>query len=200
MFFVAYLKVLGKNVVLPATWICNIENHFENFVNNSINSNQAFLCYYTTNEDAFSNGCPIDEFAPNFRLPMVQRINDDGSFDGCFLAKLRKFRSKHLKQNEFMLYSYSNHTQIHIFCFYLENYDDAIVSMHRLRNVEPAIYNSRRLAELPLPSAQNGQDSVNSSNNESFVSNREHDDIISGGDSTDGDRTDRTDASIQLAK
>lgn len=103
MFFVAYLKVLKKNVVLPAKWICNIENHFEKFVNNSINSNQSFLCYYTNNDDAFLNDCPNEDFAPNFRLPMVQRINADGSFDGCFLAKLKKYKSKYFKMHAFVM-------------------------------------------------------------------------------------------------
>lgn len=98
MFFVAYLKELEKNVVLPATWICNIDNHMEKFVNNSINCNQSFLCYYTNNEDAFIDGCPNEEFAPNFQLPMVQHINSDSLFEGCFSAKLRKYKSKYFNR------------------------------------------------------------------------------------------------------
>lgn len=96
MYFVAYLKALHRNVVLPANWINNIDEHFEKFVNNSINSNQSFLCYFTNNEAAFIDGHPKKDFAANFGLPMVKQTNADGSFEGCFLGKLKKFKSKYL--------------------------------------------------------------------------------------------------------
>lgn len=96
MYFVVYLKALQKNVVIPATWIHEIDSHIEKFINNSINKNQSFLCYYTNNEAAYIDGCPKPYFLPNFCLPMVQQPNPDGSFDGCFVGKLKKFKSKNL--------------------------------------------------------------------------------------------------------
>lgn len=95
MYFVVYLKPLKKNVVLPATWIHDIGNHFEKFMNRSINTSQWFLCYYTTKNDAFDNGCPKKDFAPDFDSDIITEINANESFDGCFLGKLKQFRRKY---------------------------------------------------------------------------------------------------------
>lgn len=96
MYFVVYLKSLKKNVVLPATWICDIGNHFEKFMNRSINSSQWFLCYYTTNNAAFVDGCPKKDFSPDFDSPVIGEINANDSFDGCFYGKLKQFIRKNL--------------------------------------------------------------------------------------------------------
>lgn len=86
MFFVVYLKALKRNVVLPATWIHEIGSHFEKFMNRSINSSQWYLCYYTTNNNAFVNGRPNDEFLPDFDSDIITEINANESLMVVFWA------------------------------------------------------------------------------------------------------------------
>lgn len=92
MYFVAYIFLLKKNVVVPAEWICEIGNHFEKFVNNSLNSNQMFVCYYTNKNEAFIEDQPNKEFEPDFTLALVEDIN--GTFEGCFYCELVHFSRK----------------------------------------------------------------------------------------------------------
>lgn len=66
--------------------------------------------------------------------------------------------------------------------FDLEYYDDAVTFMVRLRNVEPAIYNQRRVAELPLPQLNNLAVS-----NDSFAENTESHDGIQADDVVNND-------------
>lgn len=98
MYFIVYLEKLNKNVILPATWIKNIEQHFEKFMNRSINRSQAQLCYYTTNAEAFetnntANNRPRKEWLPSF-VEMVRETIEGQPFDGCFLGFLQHFKGK----------------------------------------------------------------------------------------------------------
>lgn len=93
MYFVVYIIKLKRYVVVPSTWIFGFDEQLEKFVNYSLNRSQNFLCYYTTNEDAFIDGCPNAHFEPNFNV-MVDNINSDGSFDGGFIVKLKRCKSE----------------------------------------------------------------------------------------------------------
>lgn len=86
--------LLNKNVVVPSTWIRDIDKHFEKFVNNSLNCSQKFVCYYTTNDSVFDDGRPKHEFQPDFTVDPLTELNTDGSFDGYFQAKLQHFSSE----------------------------------------------------------------------------------------------------------
>lgn len=93
MYFVVYIEKLKKDVILPHKWINGIRKQFEKFVNGTLKGPQLFLCYFTTNPDAFVDGRPDVNFVPNFDV-MVENINQDGTFDGCFYGKIKKYRSK----------------------------------------------------------------------------------------------------------
>lgn len=96
MYFVVFLEKLKTNVILPASWIKDIEDHFEKFMNRSINRSQALLCYYTTNLEAFeANKCPRKDWPASFGN-MVDDPIDDHPFDGCFLGFLQQFKGKSL--------------------------------------------------------------------------------------------------------
>lgn len=95
MYFVVYLHKLNKHFVIPATWIKDIDEQLEKFINASLNKSQIFLCFYTTNAAAFIDGRPDAEFEPDFST-MVNALNDDGSYDGCFYGNLKLFKSKFL--------------------------------------------------------------------------------------------------------
>lgn len=93
-YFVVFLRQLKKYVVLPAAWIKDIDKHYEKFVNNSLNRSQLFLCFFTSNEAAFIDGCPDNNFAIDFDSEIVDEINPDGTFNGCFLGKLKRFHGE----------------------------------------------------------------------------------------------------------
>lgn len=96
MYFIVYLEKLNKNVVLPTTWIKDIELHFEKFINRSINRSQLQLCYYTTNTEAFeANSRPRKEWPASF-VEMVQDPIDGQPFDGCFYGFLQHFKGNFL--------------------------------------------------------------------------------------------------------
>lgn len=97
MWFVVYLKKLNKNVILPESWIKDIGDHYEKFMNYSVNSSQSFLCYYTTNQAAFDmNNQPNVDFEADFSSNMVTEMNSDGTFNGCFIGKIKKCKCKYI--------------------------------------------------------------------------------------------------------
>lgn len=67
MYFVA--KILSSNtiVVVPKKWVFGIENHWERMVNNGINKNNSFLCFYSEKPDALdAQGRPNEEYIPDW--------------------------------------------------------------------------------------------------------------------------------------
>lgn len=94
MFFVMYLFTLKKNVIIPIQWINDVGKHLEKFIYNGLNKNQWFLCYYTTKEDAFIDDRPNENYAPDFDLALVTKVNQNDEFDGCFVGKLVHFHRK----------------------------------------------------------------------------------------------------------
>lgn len=94
MYFVVYLHKLNKHCVIPAAWIKDIEPQLEKFINISLNKSQVFLCYNTTNAAAYIDGRPDTDFQPNFSV-IVDEINADGTYDGCFLGNLKQFKCKY---------------------------------------------------------------------------------------------------------
>lgn len=90
MYFVVFLPALKKNVVLPAEWIYNVGDHLEKFINNGLNKNQWFLCYYTTKEAAFNDDHqPNKDAIPDFSLDLITKESD--IFNGVFFGLLVHF-------------------------------------------------------------------------------------------------------------
>lgn len=88
MYFVVY--VVGSNtlVIVPSSWIQDIDEHLEKFINRSLNTAQRFVCFYTNDENAFeSNGAPNMDYPANFNMPY--RNDFDGP--GCFIVRLKRF-------------------------------------------------------------------------------------------------------------
>lgn len=95
MYFVIYLSTLNKRVIIPTEWINDVGNHLEKFINNGLNKNQLFLCYYTTKAAAFIGDKPDKNYVPDFKLDLVTKINDNGEFDGCFIGQLVHFNREY---------------------------------------------------------------------------------------------------------
>lgn len=83
-YFVVFSREMKENVILPASWIKDIEKHLEKFLNNSINRSQVFLCFSPdVSSDAFDDdGCPDQNFEPDFHS-----IN-------CFRANMKHYFGK----------------------------------------------------------------------------------------------------------
>lgn len=111
--------------------------------------------FYWSNETN-GNGEPNVDIKPNFDLPLQTSFPPED--DGCYFGQ-----------------------PIHFFC----KYTDAVAYKNRLRSIEPAVYNVRRLTETPLPdlsqnnSDENGNEndnlSLNLSNNENDEANHQND-------------------------
>lgn len=108
MYFVVYLVPLKKNVVIPASWIYGIGDQLEKFINLGMNHNQWFLCYYSTNPDAFIDDQlkePNENFEADFAIDLITKINTV-QFEGVFLGNLIYFTRKyhHYPKNIFKEY------------------------------------------------------------------------------------------------
>lgn len=91
MFFVAHFLNNGKHIVVPKSWILSIDEHWEKFINNSINRNQKFLCFYTENNEAQDEqGRPNCTFVPNFEL----EVDPVFPMEGCYTVKLIRYKGK----------------------------------------------------------------------------------------------------------
>lgn len=145
MYYVVYLKSLHRNVIVPCNWVNNDTDHNEKHMNYGLNSSQTFICFYTSNPDAFeAENRPKIDFEPNFDA-MFNNVNGDG----LFACKLKTFRSECIK-NIFMP------NILAFWCIFSENIEAALGDLYRFRNIEPPIYNENRLKERPIPEQIDG--------------------------------------------
>lgn len=78
----------NQHKIVPESWIKDAKNHVEKFINESLNHNQVFRCFYTTNPDAFdNNGGPKSDYQPDFSLEIRDTMGE-----GCFFGVLKKFK------------------------------------------------------------------------------------------------------------
>lgn len=91
MFFVVFLIEAKKTVVIPQTWVHGIKNQWKKFLNNSINRNQQYLCYYSEETHAKdAQGHPNANFIPNW--PMLITLNAVYPATGCYYANLLAYK------------------------------------------------------------------------------------------------------------
>lgn len=95
MYFVVYLNALAKNVLIPANWIYDIGRNVEKFINNGINRNQYFLCYYTNKPDAFVDGQPDENIVPEFKMNLITKVNPGDQYDGVFFGNVIRFQREY---------------------------------------------------------------------------------------------------------
>lgn len=79
------------HVIVPITWIEDIDSHWEKFVNESINRNQRFKVFYSQEADATDDfGWPDLSYVPNFTVA----IDPQFPATGCYKAKLVAYKGK----------------------------------------------------------------------------------------------------------
>lgn len=89
MYFVVFLMSPRVYVTIPENWIKDFDRHNEKFLNQGINANQTYVCYYTKNANAKNeNGTILLNFTPDFDT------NFEPTFPstGCYLCRIVKAR------------------------------------------------------------------------------------------------------------
>lgn len=81
-----------KNIIIPSHWLDADEKQIEKFINYGLNHNQKYRCYYNVNKNF--------DFEPNFDDFPIENILFPN--EGCYIAKIIKFKSKY--NNLFMSY------------------------------------------------------------------------------------------------
>lgn len=83
MFFVVFSKRMCDHFIVPTTWVQDFK--WKNHVNRSLNKNQEYRIYWTTQKQAWINGTPNANFVPNFRAEIVYDETAIESCDICYL-------------------------------------------------------------------------------------------------------------------
>lgn len=99
MYFIAYFDVPKLHVIIPKTWIMEVDKHWEKFVNNSINRNQKHLCFYSERPGAMidredDEKEPDTNYVPDFTLDRCNIFPTEG----CYTANLVTYKGlkKHI--------------------------------------------------------------------------------------------------------
>lgn len=69
MYFIVYILQIARYVVVPYSWI-KLNAFMERLINTGINSNIIFEVFYTQDRDAFVNGIPRIDYAPNIQASL----------------------------------------------------------------------------------------------------------------------------------
>lgn len=89
MYYIVYLLKDKINIIVPQTWIKDINDHIEKFINSGLNSSQKFLCFWTESPHAFDeNGRPKLNFEPDSNAEIADRF----PHTGWHICKLKKCR------------------------------------------------------------------------------------------------------------
>lgn len=89
MFYVVFLKVPRRNVLVPNTWVYNYESQMNKDMFHGVNPAQSVLCFYSP--DAYDDAGLPQIVEPNFNYPVneVQFPNE-----GCYEARIKIFKGK----------------------------------------------------------------------------------------------------------
>lgn len=78
-----------QRYIVPHSWIENLQDHLEKFINRGLNRNQTFTVFYTDNPDAFDeNNVPRQSYHPNFAASPHRILPREGLYD-CKLMNVR---------------------------------------------------------------------------------------------------------------
>lgn len=88
MFFIAKILQTKTRVIIPKTWVFDVENYWERWVNNGISKNEKFKCFYSNEPEALDGqNIPNQEYIPDWTV--FPRCNDvDFPEHGCYDIKI----------------------------------------------------------------------------------------------------------------
>lgn len=92
MYFIVRLKRAHQRLIVPHSWILDINKHVEKFMNNGLNKNQTFVVFWTGNSAAFDeNDVPRAEFKPKLNGNRAAQFPDEGLYDCNIMSCRSKF-------------------------------------------------------------------------------------------------------------
>lgn len=148
MFVAVFLVDAKVHTVIPQEFVYELIH--ENLFNKGVNSNQNRLIYFSKELfDVLQDGASSERitFVPNYNLPVTKVYPLPTELEEtCFIARLKKFFGMY-KNIKNLLHGTNQSILIHI----TVNFDDALCYIERLRAHLPALYNSLRENELPIP-------------------------------------------------
>lgn len=94
MFFVVFILSAKKNVIVPHSWIHNIDLIFESLVNNGMNRNQKFKSFWSNEQEAMNaDGIPLASYMPiRFESNAMRRRVFPFPEEGWYDSKIRRFK------------------------------------------------------------------------------------------------------------
>lgn len=91
MYFVVFIVGAKTNVVVPHSWIKEIDSHLEHLINNGLNSNVKFDIFWSNNPQAFNNdGIPLGSYQPIAFNTCASQFPNEGWYKG----QIKRFKCK----------------------------------------------------------------------------------------------------------
>lgn len=98
MYYIVYILENNAYAIVPENWIKDIDDHKEKFLNYSINSNQAYVCFWTQSRAArFPNRMLKLDFEPNFNLGFGRIFPAEGNYL-CKIIKAKAVYSQAVRE------------------------------------------------------------------------------------------------------
>lgn len=88
MYFVVFIIQTRRHVIVPHSWIKEINFHAENIINNGINHNRKFMVFWTDNPEAFIGQRPLRNYAPNVFASTTSIFPDEGWYS-CYIKRFK---------------------------------------------------------------------------------------------------------------
>lgn len=144
MFYVCFIVSAKRNCIFPANWLKGHRKHLQNYINRSLNKNQTLIGYYSNDKLCqIESGISQLQFPPNYRLSMEV----DFPADGCYFVEPKRYFGKcELRSSKWIFITHL------ILMFTTDRFGDAKAFLANHRNIDPPVYNERRLKETPVPS------------------------------------------------
>lgn len=95
MYFVVFFVGIRENRTVPHAWIRNVNDYIESFINNGLNRNRLYFCFWTDHPDAFDdNGTPRATYKINHQAS----VRNDFPHEGFYRCHIKKFHCKFFLQ------------------------------------------------------------------------------------------------------
>lgn len=96
MFFIVFILGARRNVIVPHSWINDIDSHIEFFINNGVVSNRKFKSFWSDEQEAMdADGIPLASYMPiRFDTCAMRRREFKFPEQGWYDCKIRRFKSK----------------------------------------------------------------------------------------------------------
>lgn len=152
MFYVIQLTKSKKHVVVPVNWIKDHRAQLKKYINYGLNCNVELLVFYSPPVlERIRNGVCAFDYPPNFKAS----LSIEYPADGCYFGRPIKYFGEF-----FFIFD----SIVHFNCYLIlknlykisidtciDDIERALVFVQSRRSAPPAVYNDKRLLELPIP-------------------------------------------------